>query len=372
MQPTYVSSLPGTTLTTSQMPALPIVPSSERDILEPLSSEQAKSAYLERQMPGMSSVKLPLDMPSLEDMSWGSDNLPKRIQTFCQEQKEKRKHEWESLNVALEKMKESKEKCHNQQAQEERDATYAQMVQTLEKTMAMVRNSVSRASTISAEECQLTLTEDDFLAIQRKMDKIGQRLDELYKNWQTEYRDAVSSEDCEEIRKFYKPYLEKYESKYRILYHLLQQPSLFSTQEPTLGITLSLAALDDAQTLRWREWIRDEHGEDMPKQYSSISGHLTPTLPRYEDMRLDPSLNVTLEGSLGDLPTAVGDIKEAREREHQVPEERSQGAPFTNVEASIEGTPETLKSRAKEQCKGNSQEDSENQRGKLRRCNSIY
>ena len=124
---------------------------------------------------------------------------------------------------------ESKEKCHIQQAQEERDATYAQMAQSLEKTRAMVRNSVSRASTISAEECQLTLMEDDFMVIQRKMDKIDQRLDELYKNWHAEYRDAVSAEDCEEIRKFYKPYLEKYESKYKILYHLLQQPSSFST-----------------------------------------------------------------------------------------------------------------------------------------------
>ena len=64
---------------------------------------------------------------------------------------EKRKHEWESLKVALEKMKESKEKCHNQQAQEERDAIYSQMVQNLEKIRAVVRNSVSRASTISAE-----------------------------------------------------------------------------------------------------------------------------------------------------------------------------------------------------------------------------
>ena len=69
-------------------------------------------------------------------------------------------------------MKESKEKCHIQQVLEERDATYAQMVQSLEKTRAMVRNSVSRVSTISAEECQLTLTEDDFMTIQRKMDKI--------------------------------------------------------------------------------------------------------------------------------------------------------------------------------------------------------
>ena len=134
MQPTYVSTLPGTTSMVTpiaksipvtqalQMPVLPIVPSKERDILEPMSSEQARSAYLERQMQGMSSVRLPLDMPSLEDMSHGSENLPKRIQTFCQDQKEKRKHEWESLKVALEKMKESKEKHHNQQAQEERDA----------------------------------------------------------------------------------------------------------------------------------------------------------------------------------------------------------------------------------------------------------
>ena len=144
------------------MPVLPIVPSNERDILEPMSSEQARSSYLERQMQGMSSVRLPLDMPSLENMSHISENLPKRIQTFCQEWKEKRKHKWESLKVALEKMKESKEKHCNEQAQEERDAAYAQMVQSLEKTRAMVRNSVSRASIISAEVCQLTLTEDDF------------------------------------------------------------------------------------------------------------------------------------------------------------------------------------------------------------------
>ena len=121
MQPTYVNTLPGTTsmvtpiakstpvTQASQMPILPIVPSSERDILEPSSNEQARAAYLERQMQGMSSVKLPLDMPSLEDVSYGSENLPKRIQNFCQEQ-DKRKHEWESLKVALEKMKESKEK----------------------------------------------------------------------------------------------------------------------------------------------------------------------------------------------------------------------------------------------------------------------
>ena len=53
-------------------------------------------------------------------------------------------------------------------------------------------------------------------------------------------------------------------------------------------------------------------------------------------MRLDPSLNVMPEGSLGDLPTAVNE--EARRREHQVPEERLQEIPF---KTSIEGTPNT-------------------------------
>ena len=132
-------------------------------------------------------------------MLLGSKNLPKRIQNFCQEWKDKRKYEWESLKVALEKMKESKGKY--QQTQEERDAIYAQMLQNLESTRVAVRNSISRASTISAEECQLTLTEDNFLVIQRKMDKIDQRLDKLYKNWQAKYKEAVMSEDCEENKK---------------------------------------------------------------------------------------------------------------------------------------------------------------------------
>ena len=59
-------------------------------------------------------------------------------------------------------------------------------------------------------------------------------------------------------------------------------------------------------------------------------------------MRQDLTLNVTLDGSLSDLPAAVGGMEEARERTHQVPEERLQGGPSTDVKASIEVTPETL------------------------------
>ena len=86
------------------------------------------------------------------------------------------------------------------------------MLHNLEGTRAAIRNSISKASTILNEECRLTLTDDDSLVIKQKMDKIDQRLDGLYKTWQAEYKEAVTLEECEEIRKFYKPYLEKYES----------------------------------------------------------------------------------------------------------------------------------------------------------------
>ena len=50
------------------------------------------------------------------------------------------------------------------------------MLHNLEITRDAVRNSISRASTISAEEHQLTLTKDDFLVLQQKRDKIDQEI----------------------------------------------------------------------------------------------------------------------------------------------------------------------------------------------------
>ena len=141
-------------------------------------------------------------------------------------------------------------------------------------------------------------------------------MDDLYTNWHAEYGNANTLEEYEEIKRVYKPYLEKYESKYRVLYHLLQQPSLIAMHGSTSGMTPSLAALDDAPSLKQREWIRGEPGEDVPCQYSSIGGCLTPTTPKHEDMRTEPSLNVTPEGSLADIPAAI-----ERERESHVPEE---------------------------------------------------
>ena len=176
-----------------------------------------------------------------------------------------------------------------------------------------MKSSISKASTISDEEHRLALTEDDFVIIQWKMDKIDKKLNDLYRNWQAEYKNAVTPKDCKEVRRFYKPFLEKYESKYRILYQMLQQANrqtnntiVPSAQEHTPNITHSLVVSDDAQALMRKEWRRGEHGEDIPRQYSTPCGHLTPTQPRHEDMRMDSTLNVTLEGSLNNIPAATG------------------------------------------------------------------
>ena len=114
--------------------------------------------------------------------------------------------------------------------------------------------------------------------------------------------------------------MEKYKSKYRVLFHLLQQPNLIPTYDGATSVTPSLTALDDAASLRQREWIRSEPGEDTPRQYSSIEGCLTPHMPRSEDMKLEPSLNVTPEGSLVDIPTVV-----QRETKEQVSEGETLG-----------------------------------------------
>ena len=40
-----------------------------------------------------------------------------------------------------------------------------------------------------------------------------------------EYKEAITTEQCEEIQKFYEPYVMKYETKYKVLYQILRQAS---------------------------------------------------------------------------------------------------------------------------------------------------
>ena len=62
----------------------------------------------------------------MEEESHDHTDLSGRIQTFCKEWKEKRKQEWESLKIALDKMKESKGKHPKQLDEKEREVTYSQ------------------------------------------------------------------------------------------------------------------------------------------------------------------------------------------------------------------------------------------------------
>ena len=105
MHPVPMSTLPGMTqMVTPLAKSTPITQSSQmpatlppiRDILEPASNEGVRSTYLERQMRWMGSVnRLPPDMPSLEDGTvQRPESLQERIQSFCQENKAKRKQEW--------------------------------------------------------------------------------------------------------------------------------------------------------------------------------------------------------------------------------------------------------------------------------------
>ena len=308
---TYENTLPGITniatplaqsTPVTQASHIPVVgPTAGRDIVQPIASGGARAKYLEEHMKGMSNMKQSMISSSLEEKSLPSTDLTRQIDLFCREQKEKRKTEKEAHKMILDAFDKTKSKQSIPPRMEEREKVYSQMAQNMEKTREVVQRSMSQASTISVEERQMALTGREFKMIKRKMDKINVRLNEMYQNWHAEYGSATSIEECEEIKNFYKPYMDKYESKFRILYQLLQQPRMVSTRDDASGITPSLVALDDATSLRQRSKQREE----VPKQYSTIEGHLTPRTPGSEDMRLEHSLTVTPEELLDTIPAVA-------------------------------------------------------------------
>ena len=62
-------------------------------------------------------------------------DLTRRINTFCKEQREKRRQEWESHRKALAVLKQNKPK---QPQKEEREVVYSQIAQDMEKTRNVV------------------------------------------------------------------------------------------------------------------------------------------------------------------------------------------------------------------------------------------
>ena len=140
-------------------------------------------------------------MPPLEDdITLEEESLSRRILDYCLRIKDHRRCDKDTHQVTLSSIKEYKEEQQQQKSQKERDEIYAKISQNLEKVREVVGGTLSRASTISVEECQMALTETDFIAIKEKMNKVNQRLDGLYQNWQAEYKEAITPEQCEEIQ----------------------------------------------------------------------------------------------------------------------------------------------------------------------------
>ena len=184
----------------------------------------------------------------------------------------------------------------------------------------------------------MTLLETDFINIKEKMNKIDQRIDGLYQNWQAEYKEAITTEQCEEIQKFYEPYVLKYETKYKVLYQILRQYITERTKVPSskvssIGLTPSLVALEDASMLKRKEWSRGEPGEDTRQMYTTIGGSLMPTAPVYGDMRADLTLNVT-----SDVPTTGEGVGE---RESTQPAQDIERESIANVATPAIEVPET-------------------------------
>ena len=312
-----------------------------RDILEPVASEQARARYLEEQMRHVEGIHL---TPS-ESRSFEEDSLSREIQEYCSREQERRQYEKETHYAMLDSMIDNKIK-QRQVEKRERDEIYKQMTSNLKKVRAIARDSLSRASTISVEERQMALTKTDFRNIKEKMNKIDRKIQGLYQNWQVEHREAITSEQCDAIQIFYEPYVRKYETKYKILYQMLKQAienrsKIPSSRVSASELTPSLVALEDASTLKRKEWDRDKPDIEKPPMFSTREGRLTPTAPTYEDMRIETSLSVTPEESLEGLSAAVGGTES--EQVSQQPSTKADGLETTVAPpSSIETRPKVV------------------------------
>ena len=78
-------------------------------------NEQARAAYLERQMQNMGSVQISSSIPPLEDdITLENESLSRRIQDYCLRIKDHRRCQKDIHQVTLSSIKEYKEKQQQQ------------------------------------------------------------------------------------------------------------------------------------------------------------------------------------------------------------------------------------------------------------------
>ena len=112
-------------------------------------------------------------------------------------------------------------------------------------------------------------------------------------------------------------------------------------------LTPSLVALEDASTLKRKEWDRDKPDIEKPPMFSTREGRLTPTAPTYEDMRIETSLSVTPEESLEGLSAAVGGTES--EQVNQQPSTKADGLETTVAPPSSTETRPKVVSESRDQ-----------------------
>ena len=142
--PAYENMLPGiTNVPTPIAESTPVTQTShipitrigiESDIVQPISSEEARARYLEKQMKAIDSVRLPTNISSLEEEPFTSMDLSHRINAFCKQQKEKRRRERESHKLFLDTLIQKQSKPTVQPVKEDGDIVYSQLSHDMEKT----------------------------------------------------------------------------------------------------------------------------------------------------------------------------------------------------------------------------------------------
>ena len=298
---------------------------------------------------------------SSNDRSSVSASLSREIQEFCSLYDDHHQEERETHHVMLENLKEQKAK-QRQQGKKEQDEVYKQMTRNLEKVRAEARESLSRASTILVEERHLAWTEAEFLYLKEKMNKAKQKLKGLYLNWQAEYEEAMTTEQCVDIHRFYEPLVQKYETKYGLLYPLWKQAigerkrvssprvsderkRVSSPKSSAPELTPSLAALEDASTLIEKEWNRGKSHVETPHRYSTREGRLTPITPAYEDIRTATPCHGTTVEAQEDIPATEGgeeSEKVTQQPSDPIEESESRDVPTVSVEYRPDGIEERI------------------------------
>ena len=106
-----------------------------------------------------------------------------------------------------------------------------------------------------------------------------------------------------------------------------------------------MAALEDASTLKEKEWNRGKSHVETPHKYSTREGRLTPITPAYEDMRTaTPFHGTTVESQEGLSATEGGEESEKVTQQPSDPIEESESRDVPTV--SVEYRPDGIEERS--------------------------